>query len=49
MGLSYREIASALDTTESAVTTLIFRARRHLAETLTGETAKRGEGLAVAA
>jgi RNA polymerase sigma-70 factor (ECF subfamily) len=48
-GLSYREIAGELDTTESAVTTLIFRARRHLAQALAGETAKREDGAAVAA
>ena len=48
-GLSYREIASQLDTTESAVTTLIFRARRHLAETLAGEAAKRDHGVEIAA
>jgi RNA polymerase sigma factor (sigma-70 family) len=48
-GLSYKEIASALGTTESAVTTLIFRARRHLAQALAGETAARDESLAVAA
>ena len=47
-GLSYKEIAGALGTTESAVTTLIFRARRHLAQTLAGETA-RDESLVVAA
>jgi RNA polymerase sigma factor (sigma-70 family) len=33
-GLSYAEIADALDTTVSAVETLIFRARRHLAAAL---------------
>lgn len=33
-GLSYREIASALGTTQSAVETLIFRARRSLAKAL---------------
>lgn len=48
-GLSYREIASSLGTTESAVTTLIWRARRHLAETLGGEAPKREAGPVVAA
>ncbi len=33
-GLSYAEIAAAMDTTVSAVETLIFRARRHLAGAL---------------
>jgi RNA polymerase sigma factor (sigma-70 family) len=33
-GLSYAEIAQALDTSHSAVETLIFRARRHLAKAL---------------
>jgi RNA polymerase sigma-70 factor (ECF subfamily) len=33
-GLSYREIAAQLDTTESAVETLLFRARRALARRL---------------
>ncbi len=33
-GLSYREIAAELCTTESAVETLIFRARRSLTERL---------------
>src|SRR5215210_1470537 len=33
-GLTYREIAAELDTTESAVETLIFRARRALARKL---------------
>jgi RNA polymerase sigma-70 factor (ECF subfamily) len=35
-GLSYREIAEALDTSHSAVETLLFRARRHLAGALIG-------------
>jgi RNA polymerase sigma-70 factor (ECF subfamily) len=34
-GLSYNEIASALGTSHSAVETLLFRARRHLAGALT--------------
>jgi RNA polymerase sigma factor (sigma-70 family) len=34
-GLSYNEIASALGTSHSAVETLLFRARRHLASALT--------------
>src|SRR5438105_5787910 len=33
-GLSYAEIAEALDISQSAVETLIFRARRHLAQAL---------------
>jgi hypothetical protein len=33
-GLSYAEIAQALDISQSAVETLIFRARRHLAQAL---------------
>ena len=34
--LSYKEIAAALDTSLSAVESLIFRARRKLAEALAG-------------
>ena len=39
-GLSYAEIAVAMDTTVSAVETLIFRARKHLATTLEPERDK---------
>ena len=35
-GLSYREIASELELSQSAVETLIFRARRSLAQALEG-------------
>jgi RNA polymerase sigma-70 factor, ECF subfamily len=38
-GLSYREIAAELDITGAAVETLIFRARRSLAELLDGKAA----------
>jgi len=37
-GLSYAEIATAMDTTVSAVETLLFRARRELAAALSAET-----------
>ena len=37
-GLSYAEIAAAMDTSVSAVETLIFRARRELAAALSAET-----------
>ena len=37
-GLSYNEIANALQTSHSAVETLIFRARRHLATAMSGTT-----------
>lgn len=36
-GLSYAEIAEVLETSVSAVETLIFRGRRHLAQALAGE------------
>ena len=39
-GLSYREIAAELDVTQSAVETLIFRARRALASGLEVEPAQ---------
>jgi len=45
-GCSYAEIADALDTTESAVETLIFRARRALAAELAGRRDRRVPGLA---
>jgi RNA polymerase sigma factor (sigma-70 family) len=35
-GLSYAEIAEALETSVSAVETLVFRGRRHLAQALAG-------------
>jgi RNA polymerase sigma-70 factor, ECF subfamily len=38
-GLSYKEIAAELDLSDSAVETLIFRARRSLAELLAGKPA----------
>lgn len=41
-GLSYAEIAVAMDTTVSAVETLIFRARKHLATALEPERSKPG-------
>ena len=50
-GLSYAEIAAAMDTTVSAVETLIFRARRHLAGALETDgrkvSAARGMSIAV--
>jgi RNA polymerase sigma factor (sigma-70 family) len=47
-GMSYAEIAEALDVSHSAVETLIFRARRHLAQTLTNPIKKSGRALAAA-
>ena len=41
-GLSYREIAAELDTTEAAVETLLFRARRSLARKLDRRRARAG-------
>ena len=38
-GLSYHEIAAALEVSHAAVETLLFRARRHLAGVLEGATA----------
>jgi RNA polymerase sigma-70 factor, ECF subfamily len=40
-GLSYKEIAAELDLSDSAVETLIFRARRSLAELLAGKPASK--------
>ena len=44
-GLSYREIAAELDTTEAAVETLLFRARRSLARKLDRRRARAGVDL----
>jgi RNA polymerase sigma-70 factor (ECF subfamily) len=46
-GLSYAEIATELETTETAVAALVFRARRSLAETLTDERAPSRAGAAL--
>lgn len=43
-GLSYREIAAELETTQGAVETLIFRARRSLAERLEEPPSRRRAG-----
>ena len=45
-GLSYREIASELELSQSAVETLIFRARRSLAQALEGSKLVRPTGVA---
>ncbi len=47
-GMSYAEIAEALDVSHSAVETLIFRARRHLAQALTNPIKKSGRAFAAA-
>jgi RNA polymerase sigma-70 factor (ECF subfamily) len=46
-GLSYAEIATELETTETAVAALVFRARRSLAETLADERAPSRAGVAL--
>jgi RNA polymerase sigma-70 factor (ECF subfamily) len=46
-GLSYAEIATELETTETAVAALVFRARRALAETLADERAPSRAGVAL--
>lgn len=45
-GMSYAEIADALGVSHSAVETLIFRARRHLATALTDSVKKSGKAIA---
>jgi RNA polymerase sigma factor (sigma-70 family) len=45
-GMSYNEIADALGVSHSAVETLIFRARRHLAQALTDSVKKTGRAVA---
>jgi len=45
-GMSYAEIADALGVSHSAVETLIFRARRHLASALTDSVQKSGKAIA---
>ena len=45
-GMSYMEIAEALGVSHSAVETLIFRARRHLAQALTDTVKKTGRAIA---
>jgi len=45
-GMSYGEIAEALGVSHSAVETLIFRARRHLAQALTDSARKSGRAVA---
>ena len=45
-GLSYREIAAELDLSQSAVETLLFRARRSLARGLAGDEPRGRRGLA---
>src|SRR5207245_3751445 len=44
-GLSYKEIAEELDLTQAAVETLLFRARRSLAQGLTDEKETKQRGL----
>jgi RNA polymerase sigma factor (sigma-70 family) len=45
-GMSYTEIAEAIGVSHSAVETLIFRARRHLAQALTDQVKKTGRAVA---
>jgi RNA polymerase sigma factor (sigma-70 family) len=45
-GMSYAEIAESLGVSHSAVETLIFRARRHLASALTDSVRKSGKAIA---
>ena len=45
-GMSYAEIADALGVSHSAVETLIFRGRRHLAQALTDSVKKSGRAIA---
>ena len=45
-GMSYAEISEALGVSHSAVETLIFRARRHLAQALTDSIKKTGRAVA---
>ncbi len=45
-GMSYLEIAEALEVSHSAVESLIFRARRHLAQALTDSVKKTGRAIA---